>query len=283
MSDSAGPLSRPHIRIRPSSGWSLINLREIWQYRDLLLSFAERDVKLRYRQTALGAIWVLVQPIVSAGIFSFVFGKLAKMPSDGLPYFMFSFSAMLGWQAFSATLTKASSSLVGNSNLITKVYFPRMILPLSYSFSVVIDFLVASTIMVVLLIVYRDAAPLTPAIFLVPVWLSLLICTAMGLGLMNSSLAVTYRDFQYIIPVIVPMLLYASPVAYTASKVPADWQWLYFLNPLAGLITAFRWSILGRGDVPWAYVGYSAVFAIAVLFYGAHVFRKNERRFADVI
>ena len=271
----------PYLVIKPRAGWQALNLMELWTFRDLLMTLATRDVKLRYRQTALGASWVVLQPLLGAGIFSFVFGKVAKLPSDGIPYFIFSYAGLLGWNAFSATLGKASASLLANAGLVSKIYFPRLILPISTLFSSVIDFLVAFAVMLVLLIVYH----ITPGIgiLLLPFLLALTLLLALGIALFASAMMVTYRDVQYILPVMTQFLQYASPVAYAVSAVPARLQAAYFLNPLAGLLDAFRWSLLGRGELRVDYLLYATIFTFVVLLSGASYFKKVERRFADVI
>ncbi|MCC6730591.1 MAG: ABC transporter permease [Chthonomonadales bacterium] len=274
-------VEKPALVIRPASGWQAVNLREIWRFRDLLLTLAGRDVKLRYRQTALGAIWVVLQPLVGAGIFSFVFGRVAKLPSDGVPYFLFSYAGLLGWNAFSATLTKSSQSLVGNAGLVSKVYFPRLVLPLSSVPSVLIDFAVALGMMAALMCL-NGVAPHW-GLLLLPVWLAVLLGLALGMGLIFSALMVTYRDVMHVLPVLTQMLLYASPVAYAVSAVPERLRSVYLLNPLSGLLEAFRWSLLGTGHLRPAYVAYSAGFTLVVLAAGAFSFRRMERRFADVI
>ena len=273
--------ARPFLIIEPTSGWQAINLRELWQFRDLLTTLAQRDVKLRYRQTALGALWVLLQPLMAAGIFSFVFGKVAKLPSDGLPYFVFSYAGLLGWNAFSSTLTKASASLTSNANLVSKVYFPRLVLPLSVVFSTLIDFAVALGLMVVLMIIYHVVP--TAALLLLPVWLALIVLLAVGVGLYAAALTVSYRDVSFILPVLTQFLLYASPVAYAVSAVPAHLRLVYFINPLSGLLEAFRWSLLGTGQLDGRIVSYSVVVTVLVFLGGALSFKKMERKFADVI
>jgi lipopolysaccharide transport system permease protein len=279
-----GDEEQPRIKIRPARPWgSLLNLAEVWEFRDLLLALATRDVKLRYRQTALGAAWVVVQPLIGAGIFSVVFGRVAKLPSDGVPYFLFSYAGLLAWTAFSSTLSKASGSMVGNANLISKIYFPRVILPLSTVFSTLIDFGVALVMMAVLMAVYH----VTPhvGLLLMPVLLLLVLLLASGVGLIAAALAVSYRDIQYVLPVLTQFLLYGSPVAYGVSAVPAAVRPLYDLNPLAALLEAFRWSLLGTGGGPGlaARVGVAAAVSVAVFLGGVVVFRRMERRFADVI
>ena len=277
----AGRTRKPYLTIRPSSGWQAINLRQIWQFRDLLTTLAGRDVKLRYKQTALGVVWVIIQPLMAAGIFSFVFGNVAKLPSDGVPYFIFSYAGLLGWNAFNSTLGKASSVLVANAGLISKVYFPRLVLPLSTVFSTVIDFSVALAMMAVLMVINGIVPGI--GIVLVPVWLLLLIMLAVGIGLFTSALMVSYRDIAYIMPVVTNLLLYASPVAYAVSAVPESLRPYYFLNPISSILEALRWSLLGVGNVQWGYVLYSAVVITAVFIAGAFSFKRMERQFADII
>ena len=272
---------KPYLVIRPAAGWQIINVRELWHYRDLLITLGVRDIKLRYRQTALGAIWVIMQPLLAAGIFTFVFGKVAKMPSDGVPYFLFSYAGLLAWNAFSSCLNNGSGSLLANSQLVSKVYFPRLILPLSTLFSTLVDFCVAAGMMVVLMVTNR----VTPhiGILLVPVWLLLVLMFASGISFLLTAIMVSYRDVKYAIPVLVPFLMYASPVAYSVSAVPGKMRYVFMLNPLSGLLEAFRWSLLGVGKLPLGYVEWSAACAVVAFIVGAMAFRKMERKFADVI
>ena len=273
---------KPYLSIVPTSGWQAINLPELWQFRDLLTTLAQRDVKLRYRQTSLGVLWVILQPLLAAGIFSFVFGKVAKLPAPhGIPYLVFSYAGLLAWNAFNSTLTKSSMCLVGNANLVSKVFFPRLVLPLSTVFSTLIDFAVALVVMVVLMIVNHIAPHL--GILLLPLWLLLIVLLSVGLGLYASALMVSYRDIQYVLPVVTGFLLYASPVAYAYSAVPARWQAVFALNPLTGLLEAFRWSLLGVGTLNWGMVGYSTAVTVVVFLFGALAFKSMERKFADVI
>jgi len=281
MSNTLNQANKPHLSIRPAPGWQALNVRELWQFRDLLITLAGRDVKLRYRQTALGVLWVVMQPLLAAGIFSFVFGKVAKLPSDGVPYFLFAYAGLLGWTAFANTLSKASTCLVQNSHLVSKVFFPRLVLPLSTVFSTMIDFSVAFVMLLVMMASYHIAPHL--GLLLLPVWLALLMMLAVGVGLYAAALTVSYRDVQYVMPVMLQFLLYASPVSYAVSAVPLHWRHLYFLNPLSGLLEAFRWSVLGHGTVPWGSVAYAAVLALTIFLVGAFAFKKMERRFADVI
>lgn len=281
MNSTVSESPRPHYTIRPSAGWIALNPAEVWRFRDLLLTLAGRDVKLRYRQTALGAIWVVLQPLLAAGIFSFVFGRVAKLSSDGLPYFLFSYAGLLGWNAFNGTLGKSSTCLIQNSQLISKVFFPRLVLPLSTIFSSLIDFGVGLSLMLVMLPYYHIHPGLS--LLLLPVWLLLLLILAAGFGLYAAALTVTYRDVQYVVPVLLQFLLYASPIAYSVAKMPHQLQAFYFWNPLYGLIEAFRWSLLGRGDVNWGAVAYAAAVSVVVFLWGAMMFKQMERKFADVI
>lgn len=282
---AAAPAPRPHLTIKPSSRWSALNLGEVWQFRDLLMTLAARDVKLRYRQTALGAIWVVLQPLISAGVFALVFGKIANLPSDGIPYFIFSFGGLLAWNAFSNTLTKASGSLVGNTQLVSKVYFPRLILPLSTVFSTMIDFGVALVMMFVLMALYHVVPHV--GILLLPFWLLLILLLSVGIGLVAAALTVSYRDVSFILPVLTQFLLYASPVAYSLSVVLSKLHGaaldLYYLNPMATLLEAFRWSLFGKGHLSGGYVLYTTLVTILIFVGGAFLFKKMERRFADVI
>lgn len=276
------PDEKPFLLIEPKSGWQAINFAELWQFRDLLTSLAQRDVKLRYRQTALGVVWVILQPLLAAVIFAFVFGKIAKIPAPhGIPYLVFSYAGLLAWNAFNSTLTKSSTCLTGNANLVSKVYFPRLVLPLSTVFSTLIDFGVAFVVMVLLLVI--NHIPVHLGILLLPVWLLLIVLLSLGVGLYASALMVTYRDVQYVLPVVTQFLLYASPVAYAYAVVPDRWHWLFALNPLTGLLEAFRWSLLGTGTVSWALTGYAAAVTVVVFLLGALAFKSMERKFADVI
>ncbi len=275
------PEPDPLLVIQPGSGWTAINLRELWQFRDLLFTLAGRDLRLRYKQTALGVVWVILQPLLAAGIFSFVFGRVARLPSDGLSYFVFSYAGLLGWNLFSGTLTKVSGSLVGNAHLISKVFFPRLILPLSAVPSTLVDFGVAAAMMIALL--FTHGIPVGWGLLLLPVWIGTLLTLATGIGLWSASLMVSYRDIGYVLPVALQLLLYASPVAYPASAVPASLQTLYQCNPLVPVLEAFRWSLLGRGELnSWA-LAWAAALTGSVFLVGVFSFKRMERTFADVI
>lgn len=274
-------MNQPLTQIRPAKGWKPLDIRQLWLYRELLYTLGCRDITLRYRQTALGVFWVVAQPLMAAGIFTFVFGRVAKLPSDGTPYFLFAYAGLLGWNAFSNTLTKVSASLVGNSHLISKIFFPRLILPLSTLYSTLVDFAVALAMMLVLMGVYH--VPFTARLLLLPVWLALLLAGAAGVGLYVSALMVRYRDVQYILPVAVQMLLYASPVAYGISAVPHRLLLFYHLNPISGILEGFRWSMLNVGALPSGALLYSAVISLGSLTLGASSFKRMERIFSDVI
>lgn len=288
MTGSSPVAQKPLFTIEPRPGWVPLNLREIWQFRDLLFSLAGRDIRLRYRQTALGVSWVVLQPLIAAGLFSLVFGVLAGVPSEGVPYFVLSYTGMLAYNVFSNTLTKAGICLVGNAQLVSKVYFPRMVLPLSTAISSLLDFAVASVILIAMMIVYH--VHVGWGILLMPVLLAVIMTLALGFGLWASALTVSYRDVQYILPVLIQFAMYASPVGFTLAWVIEKLQPhhprvvpFYMLNPLASLLEAFRWSWLGRGDLHWGWLAYSLAFSLAALLAGGIAFRRMERRFADVI
>ena len=284
----AGP--RPLLVLRPEGRLGLPNFGELWQFRDLLLGLAMRDVKLRYRQTALGVAWVILQPLLGAVIFSLVFGVIAGLKGpEQSNYFVFSYAGMLAWTAFSSTLTKASGSLVGNANLVSKVYFPRLILPLSTVLSSLIDFGIGLLVLAVMLL-YFGVAP-GWAVLLLPLWLLVLLAMALGAGLFASAMMVTYRDVQYVLPVTVQMLLYASPVGFPLAvavekiggKLGPAATWLVRGNPLSAGLEGIRWSLLATPAPSFGLVAYAAVFAGLLLLGGMNYFAAVERRFADVI
>lgn len=280
-----GPALKPTVSIRPPKKWQAINFKELWAYRDLCLAFAMRDVKLRYKQTVLGASWVVIQPLMGAGIFTFVFGVMAKLPTSGLPPFLVSFAGMFAWTAFSQTLTKTSGCMVGNQNMIQKVYFPRLLLPIAQVYSTLVDLIVSLFLVAVLLAVFQ-INPGWP-ILLLPVWMLAIFMFALGFGMWTGALMVEYRDVRYVLPVITQFAMYASPVGYMLiavnEKVPGWATQLYMLNPLASLIEATRWSMLGVGALDPFYLTYSIIVSVACFVIGAYVFRGMERKFADVV
>ena len=271
----------PLVRIRPPSRWTSLGLGEIIEFRDLLGSLTVRDVKLRYKQTFLGVTWVVLQPLMAAGIFTFVFGLVAKLPSDGVPYFLFSFAGMLGWNLFSNIVTRAGTCLVTNSNLISKIFFPRLVLPLSCLGSSLVDFAVSCGMMALLMLCYRT--PPTHALLLLPVWLLIFIAGGLGMGLWATALSVSYRDVQYVLPVFIQFFLMASPIPYGASAVPRKLLKIYYLNPLSAPLEACRWSLLGTAPPPLKWLIYSIVVCISLLVFSIIAFKRMERRFADVI
>lgn len=279
--------SRPRLLIEPPSSWAALNLRELWHFRELLWNLAVRDVKLRYRQTVLGVSWVILQPLSGAAIFAFVFGKVARFdtPADAagghVPYLIFALSGMICWQTFSGTLTRTSNSMVGNAHLVSKVYFPRVVLPLATLSSTLLDFAVTLAF-VFLLMPFHWYFP-GKNLLLLPVCILLMSALSLGIGLAATALAVTYRDVQFIVPVMTQLLLYLSPVAYYVAKVPQRYRSIYMLNPLASILETFRWSLLSVGEVPWGWLAYSAVVSFLVLFLGAYAFSWMERNFADVV
>jgi len=278
------PMARkPLLTIRATSGWKKLHLRELWHFRDLTFVLAARDVKLRYRQTLLGAIWVVLQPLLAAGVFSFIFGKVAKLPSDNVPYFLFSYAGLLGWNVFNATVGKVNSSMVGNAHLITKIYFPRLTLALSTLVTTYLDFAIAMILMAILLFANRQDVPIGPGLLLLPLWLLLLTALAMGIGLLTAAFTVRYRDVGQVLAVGLQFLLYLSPVAYPASQVPQRFLPIYLLNPVSTLLEAFRWSLLGRTGVHWHWMGYAVIFSVLTLLVGAFTFKRLERTFVDVI
>jgi lipopolysaccharide transport system permease protein len=274
--------SEPQLTIiRPRRGWQAVDLPGVWHFRELLFTLASRDLKLRYKQTALGVIWVILQPLAASGVLAFVFGAVAKLSTDGVPPFLFTFAGMLGWNLFSNTLTKTSTSLVGNSHLISKVFFPRLILPLSTVPSVMVDFGVTLAMLAILMI-FTGVAP-TWTIILLPLWMIVLLMFALGIGLITAALTVSYRDVQYILPVALQILFFASPIGYAVAAVAEHLRPWYRLNPLAAPIEAFRASLLPTTHPPAIMLLYSFAISAAVFVIGLFTFKSMERKFADVI
>ena len=272
----------PLRRIRSTTRRTPLDLRELWRYRDLWLTLALRDVKLRYRQTALGVAWVVLLPLLASGIFTLVFGVVAGLPSDGSPYFLFVFAGYLGWSAFQNTLQRCGVSLIGNTALVTKVYFPRIILPAASVLASLLDFAIGVVILELVLLV-RGEAPSMASLAMVPLFMLLLQVVALGAGFVSAALSVKFRDVQYVVPFLIQLLLYASPVAYGITAVPRPVRQLYLLNPIAPLLDGLRSALLGRGEVQWLAVGASAVVAITLLGAGTLFFLHQDRRYADVI
>ncbi len=272
---------RQVVRIGAGATSPFRTLREIWNYRDLFRALGTRDLRLRYRQTFLGIAWVVLQPLAAAGIFAFVFGSIAHVPTDGQPYVLFALAALTGWNFFSNVLTRASTSLIQNPQLVTRVYFPRLILPLAVVPAALVDLLVTLAAFVV--IALAQGRGFDARLAVLPLVVLLLGALALGAGFAAAALAVRYRDVQYLLPVAIQMALYASPVAYSASAVPERWQALYYANPLAAPLELMRWSLLGTPAPAARQLAYSAGVAAALVLIGAAVFRGIERSFADEI
>jgi len=267
--------------LEPPKGWLSLRLRELWMFRELLFFFAWRDIKVRYKQTILGAAWAILQPLLTMVLFSVIFGKLAQLPSDGVPYPIFSYAALLPWQLFSRAMGEASSSLVSNQNMITKIYFPRIFLPASSIISGLVDFSISFLVLIGMIYFYR--IPLTWRITLLPLFIILALTTAMAVGLWLSAFNVRYRDFRYITPFLVQIWLYATPIAYSRTLIPEQWQVLYSLNPMSGVVDGFRWMLLGQ-DISIGPTFFISVAVVVFLFVsGLIFFQRMEQTFADLI
>lgn len=270
----------PVVRIQPWRGWVPINFRELWAYRELLYFLTWRDIKLRYKQTVLGFAWAILQPFLMMVVFSLFFGALLHVPTGGIPYPLFNYAAMLPWTLFAQGITRSSESLVGNVNMVQKVYFPRLVMPLSGILAPVVDFAIAFVILLGMMFFY-GYPPDIRILWLLP-FIVLALLTALGVGLWLSAMNVKYRDVRYVIPFLVQLWLFASPVVYSASLVPQRFQAIYGLNPMAGVIEGFRWAILGT-EPPSSLIWVSFIITIVILISGVFYFRRNERTFADVI
>ncbi len=270
----------PTTLIRPSRGWVALNLRDLWNYRELLYFLTWRDIKVRYKQTVLGAAWAVLQPFLTMVVFSVFFGQLAKVPSDGIPYPIFSYCALLPWSYFSGALDRASNSLVGSSHLITKVYFPRLAIPISAVTAGLVDFGIAFVVLLGMMIYYSFTP--TIAVLTLPLFLLLAVATALAVGLWLSALNVQYRDVRYTIPFLTQFWLFATPIAYSSSLVPEQWRTWYGLNPMAGVVEGFRWALLGK-EPPTSLLAVSAVVVVLLLIGGLYYFRRMEKTFADVV
>ena len=272
---------QPLLRITPPGGWWDIPFGEVWKYRELLYFFVWRDIKIRYKQTAIGAAWAILQPLMSMIVFSLFFGALAHIPSQGLPYPIFYYSALLPWMYFAGALQNATNTIVDNQRIVTKVYFPRLVLPMAATISGLVDFAVGFVVFVGFLIYYRIHP--TPALLLLPAFLLLATLTALGVGLWLSALNAIYRDVRYVLPFFVQIWLFASPVAYPSSLVPAKWRWLYGLNPMTGVIEGFRWAATGHGQPPGPLLFASVAVVLMLLLGGLLYFQKVQSTIADVV
>jgi lipopolysaccharide transport system permease protein len=280
--ESSGPQDQSQLfRIEPSSGWVPLKLKELWNYRELLYFLIWRDVKVRYKQTVLGAAWAIIQPLFTMVVFSLFFGRLAKIPSDGVPYPIFSYAALVPWTFFANGLTQSSNSLVGSANLITKVYFPRLTIPIATVLSGLVDFLLAFVVLLGMMLFY-GIWPKANIIWL-PAFLLLSLVTSLGVGTWLSAMNVQFRDVRFVVPFIVQFWMLATPIAYPSSLLSEPWRTLYGLNPMVGVVEGFRWAMLGTSNAPTTSTIISSVVAILLLISGGFYFKRMEKSFADVV
>lgn len=269
--------------IKPTRGWASLNLRDIWRYRELVYFLTWRDLKVRYKQTLLGAAWAVISPIVTMIVYSLIFGRIAKLDSEGIPYTVYTYTALLPWQLFAKSMNDAGRSMVSNKNMITKIYFPRLVIPMSSIVSGVVDFMVAFLILVGLMVYYKITP--TPAIWTLPLFMLLALITALGVGLWFSAMNVQFRDVGYVLPFIINMWQYLTPVAYSAQYISARWQVVYSMNPMAGVVQGFRWALLGTDLGAKAHITLPVSIGISIILFisGLFYFRRMERTFADVV
>jgi homopolymeric O-antigen transport system permease protein len=275
------PVDMPRTLLVPSRGWVSLKLSELWEYRELLYFFIWRDVKVRYKQTVLGVAWAILQPFFTMVIFSLFFGRLAKMPSDGVPYPIFSFAALIPWMFFANGINQASNSLVANSNLINKVYFPRLTIPIASVLGGLVDF-VPAFLMLLGMMLYFGIYP-TIHVLWIPAFLLLALATSLGVGIGLSALNVHYRDVRHTVPFLIQCWLFATPIAYPSSLLPEFWRTIYAINPMVGVVEGFRWALLGTETTPGPMIVVSSLVALTLLLGVALYFRRTERSFADVI
>jgi lipopolysaccharide transport system permease protein len=271
----------PKIIIKPSRGWLTLRLNDLWQYRELLYFLTWRDIKVRYKQTVLGAAWAIIQPFFTMVVFTLFFGKLAKIPSEGVPYPIFSYAGLLPWTFFAQAMNQSSDSLVGNAHLITKVYFPRLVIPLSASLAPLVDFCIAFVVLIGMMFYYHIFPTVT--LIWLPVFLLLAFATSLGVGLWLSALNVQYRDVRYTIPFLTQLWLFATPVIYPSSAVHGPWRILLGLNPMTGVVEGFRWALLGIGAAPGGMIYTSMGVALLLVFTGLIYFNRMEKTFADIV
>jgi lipopolysaccharide transport system permease protein len=270
-----------HIRIEPSRGWIPLNLRDLWEYRELLYFLAWRDIKVRYKQTVLGVSWAILQPFFTMVVFSLFFGKLAGIPSEGIPYPIFSYAALVPWQFFANGLTSSSGSVVGSANLIRKVYFPRLVIPMAAVGSGIVDFALAFLVLLGMMAFY-GIVPTVNVVWL-PLLLLLALVASLGTGLWLTAMNVQFRDVRYVVPFLVNAWMFATPIAYPSSLLDEPWRTLYGINPMVGVVEGFRWALLSTDTQPGSMVLVSAVVAVGLLVSGAYYFRRMEKTFADVV
>jgi lipopolysaccharide transport system permease protein len=267
--------------IEPRRAWTLFDIREVWKYRELFYFLTKRDIKVRYKQTVLGGLWAIIQPVFTMLVFTLFFGRLAKVPSDGIPYPIFVYAGLLPWTYFANALTASGNSLVGSANLITKVYFPRLIIPASASLAGLVDFFIAMIVLGVLMVYYQFLPGY--GILLFPALVALTFLCAVGVGLWLSALNVEYRDIRYVIPFLIQIWMFVSPVIYPVSIVSENYRWLLAINPMGGVINAFRASLLSHQSIDWFLLCISATIILFLFFSGMYYFKKMEKTFADVV
>jgi lipopolysaccharide transport system permease protein len=275
------PIDLPRTRREASKGWSWPKFRELWEYRELLFFLVWRDIKVRYKQTILGALWAIIQPFFTMVVFSLFFGRLAKVPSDGLPYPLFSYAALVPWTFFATALTQASNSLVLSAHMVKKIYFPRLTLPVATVFAGVVDFCLAFIVLLGMMF-YYGLMPTVNVLWL-PLFLLLALVTSLGVSLWLSAMNVQFRDVHYTIPFLTQAWLFLTPIAYPSSLLSEPWRTLYGLNPMAGVVEGFRWALLGTDTAPGAMTIVSALVALILFVSGAFYFRRMEQGFADVL
>ena len=271
----------PIVLIKPSSGWVPLKLKDLWEYRELLYFLVWRDIKIRYKRTALGGAWAIIQPFFTMVVFSIFFGWLVKVPSDGLPYPIFAYSALLPWQLFASSLASSSNSLIASENLITKVYFPRLVIPLAVTVVSLLDFTIASMMLLGMMAFYHIVP--TDAVWTLPLFVLLAMATALGVGIWLSVLSVQYRDVRHTIPYLTQLWLFVTPIVYPSSLVPEQWRTLYGLNPMTGVVEGFRWALLGTGNLPGPMLMVSVLMTLVLLLSGMYYFRRMEQSIADIV
>lgn len=271
----------PVLRIQPQKGWASLRLKELWEYRELLYNFMWRDFTVRYKHTVLGAGWAIIVPFFTMLVFSLFFGKLGKMPSDGVPYPIFSYTGLLPWTFFAHGLQQTSGSLVSKAHVLKKVYFPRLTIPIAAVLSGIVDFLLAFAVLLIMML-YYGIAPSINTLWL-PLFLLLALTSSLGVGLWLSALNVTYRDVRHILPFLIQFWMFATPVAYPSSLLPEPWRTLYALNPMVGVVEGFRWALLGVRSAPGPMIAVSSFAALALLVSGMFYFKRMEKTFADIL
>jgi len=271
----------PFFRIEPTRGSVSLMLSELWQYRELLYFLTWRDIKVRYKQTALGAAWAIIQPFFAMVVFSLFFGKLAKVPSDGIPYPIFTFTALVPWTFFANALNQSSNSVVTSSHIVKKIYFPRLIVPISSTLSGLVDFIFAFVVLLGMML-YFNITPTSNIVFL-PLFVLLALAAALGVGLWLAAINVQYRDVRYAVPFLIQIWMFTTPIVYPSTLLPEPWRTLYGINPMAGVVEGFRWALLGTNTAPGMMIIASSTVTLAILIGGAFYFRRLESTFADIV